>query len=275
MANTEVILLDFWPSMYGMRVRVALADKGVKFEYKEENMAEKSSVLLEMNPVYKKIPVLIHNGKPICESLNVVRYIDEVWKDNVMLLPTDPYEKYQALFWADYVEKASTSIVFPFISDRVKQPLTEMQGKVAYNTPLWWDLPPNPAHSGSSSAPDCTFYFKQVFDSGRKLWMGKGEEKHTRKENYIESLRMLEGILGDKLYFGGENFGYLDISLIGICSWYYTYEKFGEFNTEIETPKIIAWMKRCMKRESVSKYVVEPLKVYDFALQIRKHYGIE
>ncbi|PHT35552.1 putative glutathione S-transferase [Capsicum baccatum] len=219
MANTEVILLDFWPSMYGMRVRVALAEKGVKFEYKEENMAEKSSVLLEMNPVYKKIPVLIHNGKPICESLNVVRYIDEVWKDNVTLLPTDPYEKYQALFWADYVEK--------------------------------------------------------VFDSGRKLWMGKGEEKHTRKENYIESLRMLEGILGDKLYFGGENFGYLDISLIGICSWYYTYEKFGEFNTEIETPKIIAWMKRCMKRESVSKYVVEPLKVYDFALQIRKHYGIE
>ncbi|KAK4723518.1 hypothetical protein R3W88_026297 [Solanum pinnatisectum] len=219
MANEEVILLDFWPSMYGMRVRVALAEKCVNFEYKEQNMVEKSSNLLEMNPIYKKIPVLIHNGKPICESLNVVQYIDEVWKDKVTFLPSDPYEKYQAMFWADYVEK--------------------------------------------------------VFDTGRKLWMEKGGEKQTRKENYIDTLRMLEGILGDKLYFGGEKFGYLDISLIGICSWFYTYEKFGEFSTEVETPKIIAWMKRCIKRESVSKYVVEPLKVYGFALQIRKHYGIE
>ncbi|XP_055808759.1 probable glutathione S-transferase [Solanum dulcamara] len=219
MANEEVILLDFWPSMYGMRVRVALAEKGVNFVYKEENMVEKSTILLEMNPIYKKIPVLIHNGKPICESLNVVQYIDEVWKDKVTFLPSDTYEKYQALFRADYVEK--------------------------------------------------------VFDTGRKLWMGKGGEQQRRKENYIDSLRMLEGILGDKLYFGGEKIGYLDISLIGICSWFYTYEKFGEFSTEVETPKIIAWVKRCMKRESVSKYVAEPLKVYDFALKIRKHYGIE
>ncbi|KAJ8534523.1 hypothetical protein K7X08_016251 [Anisodus acutangulus] len=218
MAHEEVILLDFWPSMYGMRVRVALAEKGVKFEYNEENLAGKSPILLEMNPTFKKIPVLIHNGKPICESLNVVQYIDEVWKDKVTFLPCDPYEKYQALFWADYVEK--------------------------------------------------------VFESGRKLWMEKGGEQQTRKKNYIDSLRMLEGILGHKLYFGGENFGFLDIALIGICSWFYTYEKFGEFSTLIEVPKIIAWVKRCMQKESVSKSVAEPLKVYDFALQIRKHYGI-
>ncbi|CAN4117633.1 unnamed protein product [Withania somnifera] len=219
MANEEVILLDFWPSMYGMRVRVALAEKGVNFEYKEENLPEKSDILLETNPIFKKIPVLIHNGKSICESLNVVQYIDEVWNDKVQLLPSDPYEKYQALFWADYVEK--------------------------------------------------------VFDAGRKLWMGKGGDQQTRRKNYTESLTMLEGVLGDKPYFGGEKIGFVDISFIGICSWFYTYEKFGEFTTENETPKIISWVKRCMKRESVSKYVVEPLKVYDFALQIRKHYGIE
>ncbi|KAF6176433.1 hypothetical protein GIB67_010070 [Kingdonia uniflora] len=32
-----------------------------------------------MNPVHKKVPVLIHNGKPISESLIVVQYVDEVW----------------------------------------------------------------------------------------------------------------------------------------------------------------------------------------------------
>ena len=101
----EIILLDSWPSMFGMRVRSALAEKGLKYEYREEDLRNKSSLLLEMNPVHKKIPVLIHNGKPICESTIIVQYIDEVWKDKSPLLPTDPYQRAQARFWADYVDK--------------------------------------------------------------------------------------------------------------------------------------------------------------------------
>eukprot|EP00091_Calanus_sinicus_P015992 TRINITY_DN35144_c0_g1_i1.p1 TRINITY_DN35144_c0_g1~~TRINITY_DN35144_c0_g1_i1.p1 ORF type:complete len:157 (-),score=23.91 TRINITY_DN35144_c0_g1_i1:2-433(-) len=101
----EVILLDFWPSMFGMRLRVALAEKGVNYEYKEEDLSNKSALLLKMNPVHKKIPVLIHNGKPVCESLIAVQYVDEVWKDKAPLLPSDPYQRAQARFWADYVDK--------------------------------------------------------------------------------------------------------------------------------------------------------------------------
>ncbi|KAM3302122.1 hypothetical protein P3S67_016624 [Capsicum chacoense] len=105
MANDEVILLDFWPSMFGMRLRVALVEKEVKYEYKEEDLWNKSPLLLQMNPVHKKVPVLIHNGKSICESLIGVEYIDEVWKDKAPLLPCDPYERAQARFWADYIDK--------------------------------------------------------------------------------------------------------------------------------------------------------------------------
>ncbi|KAF3674589.1 putative peptidyl-prolyl cis-trans isomerase FKBP17-1, chloroplastic-like [Capsicum annuum] len=36
-----------------------------------------------------------------------------------------------------------------------KQPLAEMQGKAAYDTPLWWGPSPDTAHSGSLSAPGC------------------------------------------------------------------------------------------------------------------------
>ena len=101
----EVILLGTWVSMFGVRVKIALAEKGIKYEYREEDLFNKSQLLLQMNPVHKKIPVLVHNGKPICESLIIVQYIDEVWKDRAPLLPSDPYQRAQARFWADFVEK--------------------------------------------------------------------------------------------------------------------------------------------------------------------------
>ena len=101
----KVVLLDLWPSPYAMRVRIALAEKGIQYEAKEENLADKSTLLLEMNPVHKRIPVLIHNGKPICESLNIVEYIDQVWTHKSPLLPSDPYQRSRARFWADYIDK--------------------------------------------------------------------------------------------------------------------------------------------------------------------------
>ncbi|CAL5390870.1 unnamed protein product [Camellia sinensis] len=102
MANDEVVLLSTWASMFGMRVQIALTEKGVEYEYREEDLTNKSQLLLKMNPVHKKVPVLIHNGKPVCESLIVVQYIDEVWKDRYPLLPCEPFPRAQARFWADF-----------------------------------------------------------------------------------------------------------------------------------------------------------------------------
>lgn len=103
--ENEVVLLDYWPSPFAMRVRIALAEKGIEYERKEEDLQNKSPLLLQMNPVYKKIPVLIHNGKPICESLSAVEYIDAVWTQKSPLLPSDPYLRAQARFWADFIDK--------------------------------------------------------------------------------------------------------------------------------------------------------------------------
>ncbi|RVW79419.1 putative glutathione S-transferase parA [Vitis vinifera] len=89
-----------------MRVRLALAAKGIEYLIKEEDLTQsKSSLLLKVNPVHQKIPVLIHNGKPVCESLIIVEYIDEVWKDRCRLLPADPYQRAKAKFWADFIDK--------------------------------------------------------------------------------------------------------------------------------------------------------------------------
>ncbi|XAR56359.1 Glutathione transferase [Bertholletia excelsa] len=91
--------------MFGMRLRIALAEKGIEYEYREEDPRNKSELLLKMNPVHKKIPILIHNDKLVCESIIAVQYIDEVWSKKAPFLPSDPYQRAQARFWADYIDK--------------------------------------------------------------------------------------------------------------------------------------------------------------------------
>ncbi|XP_021746182.1 probable glutathione S-transferase [Chenopodium quinoa] len=160
-----------------MRVRIALAEKGVKYEYNEQDLKNKSKLLLKMNPVHKKILVLVHNNKPVCESLIIVEYIDEVWTDKDTLLPSDPYRRAQARFWADFVEK-------------------------------------------------------KIYDTGRGVWTTKGEDQEATNKEFIEHLKVLEQELGNKSYFGGDEFGFVDVVFIPFYSWFHAYETLANFKIE-------------------------------------------
>lgn len=97
----EVKLIRTWSSPFALRIVWALKLKGIEFETVLEDLASKSPLLLQSNPVHKKVPVLVHNGKPVSESLVILEYIEETWKENP-LLPEDPYEKATARFWAKF-----------------------------------------------------------------------------------------------------------------------------------------------------------------------------
>lgn len=114
MSEAAVRVIGLWPSPFVIRVLIALKLKGVEFEFVEEVVGRKSELLLRSNPVHKKIPVLLHHGKPISESLIIVQYIDEVWSSGApaAILPADPYARAVQRFWAQYVD------------DKVKQKLT-------------------------------------------------------------------------------------------------------------------------------------------------------
>ncbi|CAL5342181.1 unnamed protein product [Camellia sinensis] len=68
-----------------------------------------------------------------------------------------------------------------------------------------------------------------------------GEAKEVVKNDLIECLKVLEGELGDKPYYG---------------DWQFQHG--GE---------LVAWAHRCMERESVSKTLPDQQKVYDFLLE--------
>ncbi|RYR63766.1 hypothetical protein Ahy_A04g021525 isoform A [Arachis hypogaea] len=104
MTKSEVKLLGAWPSPFVMRARIALNIKSVSYEFLEETFQPKSPLLLDSNPVYKKVPVLINQDKPICESLIIVQYVDDVWSSGPSILPSEPYDRAIARFWATYLD---------------------------------------------------------------------------------------------------------------------------------------------------------------------------
>ncbi|XP_068658156.1 probable glutathione S-transferase [Aristolochia californica] len=119
----EVKLVGAFAPPFCFRVVWALKYKGIEYEYIEEDLHNKSPTLLKSNPIHKKVPVLVHNGKPLPESLIILEYIDEVWRDNP-LLPEDPLERATVRYWAHYVDDKCLlwdSICKVFVNEGEKQ----------------------------------------------------------------------------------------------------------------------------------------------------------
>ncbi|XP_076955345.1 putative glutathione S-transferase [Bidens hawaiensis] len=110
----EVKLHGVDGSPFVCRAKIALNLKGIHYKFVVEDLTNKSGNLQKYNPVYKKVPVFVHNGKPVSESLVIVEYINDAWK-GVPILPKDAHEKAQARFWAKFIDDKCAPAVFKAI----------------------------------------------------------------------------------------------------------------------------------------------------------------
>ncbi|KAK4270387.1 hypothetical protein QN277_023425 [Acacia crassicarpa] len=107
----EVRLFGIVGSPETTSVEIALKLKGVSYEYVHESPTNKSDLLRKYNPVYNKVPVLVHHENPVCDYLVILEYVDETWK-TCPILPSDPHQRALARFWSKFINDKVIPAIF-------------------------------------------------------------------------------------------------------------------------------------------------------------------
>ena len=95
-------LHNFFRNSAGHRVRIALALKGLDYDYVSVNIGpageQKSAAYLKLNP-QGLVPALEHDGVVITQSTAIIEYLEEIFPEP-RLLPADPATRAQARAFA-------------------------------------------------------------------------------------------------------------------------------------------------------------------------------
>jgi glutathione S-transferase len=108
-----VQLYHFWSSVCSVRCRMALEEKGVKWESKYIDLFKFDQLTpeyLALNPD-GLVPTLVHNGEPICESLIINEYIETAFP-GPRLVPEEPLLAARMREFNHACEEGFSAIVF-------------------------------------------------------------------------------------------------------------------------------------------------------------------
>ena len=94
--NTGLTLYTYWRSSAAYRVRIALNLKGLSFKSIPVHLVrqggeQRSEAFRSVNP-QGLVPVLLHEGNVLTQSMAICEYLDERF-DEYLLLPADPLER--------------------------------------------------------------------------------------------------------------------------------------------------------------------------------------
>ncbi|RRT64602.1 hypothetical protein B296_00010337 [Ensete ventricosum] len=236
-------LLGSWADSHTHRVQLALKLKSLEFDYQEEDVVNISPALLLHNPVYKKVPVLLHKGRPVVESVVILQYIDETWTGNP-LMPADPFERAVARFWCHFAEdKVIPSMLMSKLDLSLALGLLQMQLAPAVGA---------------------------VFSSS-------GEGQKAAVDQVHQNLKLLEceirdGAFEGRRFFGGDKIGMLDIVLGCGSYWLSVFEEVMEVKlVDPESfPAFHAWLRDFEEQNEVKETIPAIDKLLEYARGVRQ-----
>lgn len=97
-ASLTLYSLKGCPSVH--RTRLVLMEKRLSHLTIEIDLAHKPPELAELSP-FGRVPVLLHEGRHLCESNVINEYLDEVYPEPALLPPT-PHTRGRSRVWMDF-----------------------------------------------------------------------------------------------------------------------------------------------------------------------------
>ena len=97
--NTPPVLVSHTLCPYVQRAAIVLHEKGVAFERRDVDLADKPDWFLHVSPL-GKTPVLLAGGEPIFESAVICEYLDETVAPR--LHPLEPLQRARHRSWMEF-----------------------------------------------------------------------------------------------------------------------------------------------------------------------------
>jgi glutathione S-transferase len=185
-APDEAIRLYSGPlSMFGAKVEIALAEKGIAFElvmvpFAMRTLYEpKHPEVLRINPK-RQVPVLVHGGLELFDSTQIFEYLEDI-RPEPALWPRPAAERARAR----QLEMLSDEVYFPHIirlfglQDAPDDPaaIAAKAGAAAFYERLEATIGEGPYLAGSFTYADIAFYMAQIFGERMGAPVGDGRPR--------------------------------------------------------------------------------------------------
>jgi glutathione S-transferase len=127
MTKIELITAEVCP--YAQRTHMTLLEKGLTFERREVDLANKPDWFIEVSPT-SKVPVVKIGDSVVYESAVINEFIDEMYPLPA-LMPSDPFRRAQARIWIDYCNTVWVDDIYDLLYAREPAKQAELRQKVA------------------------------------------------------------------------------------------------------------------------------------------------
>jgi len=116
---------------YAQRTHMTLIEKGLEFERREVDLANKPAWFEEVSP-YSKVPVVKIGDRVVWESAIINEFVDEMFPQTP-LMPTDPFRRAQARIWIDWCNTRFVEDNYALLSAQAADQQDRLREKVISN----------------------------------------------------------------------------------------------------------------------------------------------